>query len=403
MSRTFSLHLEQLSDRVIPSAANPEPWIERTTEPLHVELRACVDAVPASLDPSLSLAHYNLGSGQPTVLDLVLLPNLTPELVSPEVFDENDLLVIDDWPLWGIAAGISDLAQLPVPAILIQIGRELALLAQMQSSLSVPSDGGTVPESRSVAGSCPDADQLPMGDLPPIPRSNLIPPADPKEATLTTAAQKKLGEIIKLLRTGDENFFRFVGSSPANATDPSRSKEYKPTGVTDAAKIEEVLQQVTVDSKNTFRPTEFGVNAFTVYKVFAKDLERVSKGEGKVEVRVFRPLFTGPLFDLNKLKPNELNRDVYPSDEVAPRFGLRPFTIQPKEFSKPVRVYRGDPTRVTPNGLAVCHSVTFGVSGLGHLTFETREAWVLGLHFFFPPPGRSAPIPDQPRGETHGT
>jgi len=30
--------------------------------------------------------------------------------------------------------------------------------------------------------------------------------------------------------------------------------------------------------------------------------------------------------------------------------------------------------------------VTFGVSGLGHLTFKTREAWVLGLHFFLPLP-----------------
>jgi hypothetical protein len=339
MLQPFKLHLEELSDRVVPSAANPEPWIERTTELLHVEPGACVDAVPAPLDPSLSLAHYNLGSGLPTVLDLVLLPNPTPESVAPEAFDENDVLVIDDWTLWGEAADISDLAQPPVPAILIQMGRELALLTQMQSSWSVPSDGGTVPESRSLAGSCPDADQPSKEDLPLIPRPNLIPPADPKEAALTTAAQKKLGEIIKLLRTGEENVFRFVGSSPANATDPSRSKEYKPTGVTDEAKIEEILQQVTVDSKNTYRPTEIGVNAFTVYQDFAQELKKVS--EGKVEVRVFRPLFTGPLFDLNKnkLKPDELKPDVYPTDRAAPWLGLSPFTIQPKsEFSKPVRV-----------------------------------------------------------------
>ncbi|GIW85613.1 MAG: hypothetical protein KatS3mg107_1273 [Gemmataceae bacterium] len=129
------------------------------------------------------------------------------------------------------------------------------------------------------------------------------------------------------------------------------------------------------------------------YKEFQEQLQKRAP-TGQIEVRVFRPLHRGPLFDLTKLKEDKWNPQLLFDRMIGSTpLNCRYFTIE-VPLAGPVRIYRLDPMQVAPAALTVCHSVTFGVGGgWGHLHFGDNDegkwrGFLIGIippqHYPFP-------------------
>ncbi|MCI0703119.1 MAG: hypothetical protein L0241_18735, partial [Planctomycetia bacterium] len=114
---------------------------------------------------------------------------------------------------------------------------------------------------------------------------------------------------------GDPNLFRYVGNSPTNATDPS-GMAYKPIGEIDPKKIEPVLKRVTGTSKDNFEPLQTKVNGYAVYLTYDDQVGKMTANKGVVEVRVYRRLTTGDLFDFTTLTPAKADVDKFPFDKT---------------------------------------------------------------------------------------
>jgi hypothetical protein len=172
-------------------------------------------------------------------------------------------------------------------------------------------------------------------------------------------------------QAGDVNLFRFVGNNPTNATDPSGLQQYKPIGETDPTKIEPALRRVIGTSKDNFAPVQANANGYQVYEQYSRDVARLTLKRGVVEVRVYRRITNGPLFDFSQLQPAKAEPAKYPYDDGKrwvtdyTRTPFGPHTIKVNIIDATVRVYQPEPGKTLPTERGICHSVSFGVSPLG--------------------------------------
>jgi RHS repeat-associated protein len=179
---------------------------------------------------------------------------------------------------------------------------------------------------------------------------------------------------------GNNNVYGFVDENPINSTDASGTqRDEKPKGVTMGWIIRYWLASVIGNSKDNFGPTQVGLAALDIYNDFCGQVDKQTGGRGRVIVRVFRPLFSGPLFNVSQLQPADRNIAIYPFDGGP----WSVFTIKPFLFIPPVRVYQADPWNTYPKNRCVCHGVSMGVSGPGDIDVGSFiEKFGLGFGIF---------------------